>query len=471
MKNKLLAFAVLLSALIVFPSSNVNAACSSDSYKGTYSSGLWVKFTDNTRAQQLIFSGQASNILSIDQNGNGLLFTTDIYFACSKPVLTVQSSGSRGLFISGYYNHLGTQSIINRALDLANKLNNWIASNPIVVSTSTTVPLAYYCLKPGGIGLNLNWKHSMNVNWGDPIHRTTPFTGVTLMTLSEWSMKSDIEKNTFNMKEVAIKPIPDQGCSILNQVLVLPTSTTVPSLTTTTTTTTTTTVAPIITATTVASTTTTSTTVAPTTTTTTIAPTTDETVAPTAATTVVPTTDETVASTTTTTTTTILPPTTTTSISPLPNYYCFKHSNVGKTFKWKNSRDVNWSKSKYLVSPAPDTVVMTLSTWLSRSNQEKLGLSIYGVALVGILPVGGCSTLDEELVWPPTIPTISIVATSPYVVMPGNSDLYRSYSFSVPRSKGNCYGCISSITGRPKTNYVRGYSRSNGRSVRGYWRS
>ena len=441
MKNKLLAFAVLLSALIVFPSSNVNAACSSDSYKGTYSSGLWVKFTDNTRAQQLIFSGQASNILSIDQNGNGLLFTTDIYFACSKPVLTVQSSGSRGLFISGYYNHLGTQSIINRALDLANKLNNWIASNPIV----------------------------------------------------------------------------------------LPTSTTVPSLTTTTTTTTTTTVAPIITATTVAPTTTT-TTVAPTTATTTVAPTTTTTTLskpfckpdsypnprlskhhslylikvtlanyysnwpyacqtnlvyievkdnthtfihndffmyhyydqyfsncwqvrgvwkdhtslwsnevcyeyapplplPTA-TTVVPT--------TTTTTTTPVPPTTTTNA---PTTTIPKVAISSNAYSPYSSFVPEPKKLKVKQTLFYRTGAICFDGWRSYSTGS-----------------GTCSWHGGVHKWLGYNKTTWVKKTVPIIP-------------KVPIVTGNCYGCISSITGRPRTNYVSGYTRSNGTYVNGYWRS
>lgn len=134
--KKLLAFFVFICSLS-FPSV-ARAACSTYSYIGTYDGGNWVNFSDNTRAQQLISSGQASNILSIDENGNGFLFTTDTYFACTKPVLTVQSSGSRGLFIPGRYNHLGTQSTRDKWLDLANKLNSWMASNPVVPPTTTT---------------------------------------------------------------------------------------------------------------------------------------------------------------------------------------------------------------------------------------------------------------------------------------------------------------------------------------------
>ena len=34
-----------------------------------------------------------------------------------------------------------------------------------------------------------------------------------------------------------------------------------------------------------------------------------------------------------------------------------------------------------------------------------------------------------------------------------------------------CYSCISPNTGRPRTNYVRPYTRRNGTYVNGYWRS
>ena len=34
-----------------------------------------------------------------------------------------------------------------------------------------------------------------------------------------------------------------------------------------------------------------------------------------------------------------------------------------------------------------------------------------------------------------------------------------------------CYGCLSTETGRPRTNYVQPHVRSNGTFVQGYWRS
>ena len=34
-----------------------------------------------------------------------------------------------------------------------------------------------------------------------------------------------------------------------------------------------------------------------------------------------------------------------------------------------------------------------------------------------------------------------------------------------------CYGCLSTETGRPRTNYVQPHFRGNGTYVQGYWRS
>jgi hypothetical protein len=98
-------------------------------------------------------------------------------------------------------------------------------------TTTTVASSGYYCLKPGGIGVNLVWINSSTINFSNPIYRTTPYTGVIVMTSATWNSKSDVEKNTYNMNEVAVKPIPVQGCSSLNQTLVLPTSTTLPSTT------------------------------------------------------------------------------------------------------------------------------------------------------------------------------------------------------------------------------------------------
>ena len=123
----------------------------------------------------------------------------------------------------------------------------------------------------------------------------------------------------------------------------------------------------------------------------------------------------TIASTTTTTSTT--PPTTTTvpqtttTTTIAPNYYCLKIGGLGQTVRWLNSRDVNWGDSRYLGTPGPGVVVMTLSTWLGKSNQEKTLLAMNEVA-VRPIPVAGCSSLDEQLT-PVTTTTTTTTTISP----------------------------------------------------------
>ena len=284
--KKLLAFAIFICSLSF--SSVAHAACSTYPYKSNYyDGGGWVNFNDNTRAQQLIVSRQAEDILSIDENGDGYLFTNDTYFSCSKPRLTVQSSGSRGLFIPGQYNHLGTQSIKDKRLDLANKLNSWMDSNPVVVPTTTTttippttttVPLTYYCILPGGTGYQLRWKNSADVGYQNPSLLTTPGSWAYLTSESTWRAMTGQTKYNLHqtqLKEIAIKPVPSSGCASLDEDLsyiiiattTTTTTTTIPPTTTTSTTTTipqtTTTVAPTTTTTTVPRTTTTTTAPAP----------------------------------------------------------------------------------------------------------------------------------------------------------------------------------------------------------------
>jgi hypothetical protein len=137
--------------------------------------------------------------------------------------------------------------------------------------------------------------------------------------------------------------------------------------------------------------------------------------------------------TTTTTTTTSLPPSptttvlqTTTTTTIAPNYYCLKIGGLGLTVRWLNSRDVNWGDSRYLVTPGPGVVVMTLSSWLGKTNQEKTLLSMSEVA-VRPIPAGGCSTLDEQL---------TAVATTTTTTIPQNqnSSTSSSTTTSVPRA-------------------------------------
>jgi hypothetical protein len=45
------------------------------------------------------------------------------------------------------------------------------------------------------------------------------------------------------------------------------------------------------------------------------------------------------------------------------------------------------------------------------------------------------------------------------------------YSTYRPREKATGYGVISEVTGKPRTNYVRGYTRKDGTKVKPYYRS
>ena len=49
--------------------------------------------------------------------------------------------------------------------------------------------------------------------------------------------------------------------------------------------------------------------------------------------------------------------------------------------------------------------------------------------------------------------------------------IYKPATQSEVTMEQACYGCISPTTGRPRTNFVRPYIRSNGTFVNGYWRS
>jgi len=269
--KKLLAFAIFICSLSF--SSVAHATCSTYPYKSNYyDGGSWVNFNDNTRAQQLISSRQAEDILSIDENGDGYLFTNDTYFSCSKPRLTVQSTGSRGLFIPGQYNHLGTQSTRDKFLDLANKLNSWMFSNPIVVPTTTTITIP-----PTTTTTTVPLNGCIKSISGQQIYHTVTWfyaqgTGppnnpaYQSMSLALWQSMTHEQK--INSGPLYMWPSPTGGCNQLYSYPPVITTTTIPPPTTTTTTSTTTTVPQ------------TTTTVAPTTTTTTVPRTTTTIAAP-----------------------------------------------------------------------------------------------------------------------------------------------------------------------------------------------
>ena len=293
--KKTLSVLVLVTFLLlnfVDGPSLASPACPSGYMSNGYFGGSWFDFSSNSVVQGMISSGEMTRIFTT--NGDGISparATQDgLALACIAPSFSIQSSGSRGLYLVG-------SGWVNAAIDtwgsngLVSLTNSYLASNfiyptttaavttttaavttttaavttttaavtttiaavtttiaavttttaavttttaAVTTTTATTIPSSsYYCLKPGGIGVNLVWKDSRSINFVDPLYFTTPFPGVIVMSFSEWSLKSQIEKNAFDMNEVAIKPVPSQGCSSLNEVLVLTTTTTIVATTTT----------------------------------------------------------------------------------------------------------------------------------------------------------------------------------------------------------------------------------------------
>jgi hypothetical protein len=247
------------------------------------------------------------------------------------------------------------------------------------------------------------------------------------ITLSLWQSMAHEQK--ISPGALYVSPIPTGGCDQLNFYPTQSTTTTVAPTTTTTvapTTTTSTTVAPTTTTSTTTSATTTTTTALPsstTSTTTIIATTTTSTIAP---------------LTTTTTTTTTLPAT---------NWWWTPTTTIPKVLASPNAYT---SYSSFVPEPKKLKVKQTLfyrtgaicfDGWRSYSTGS-----------------GTCSWHGGVHKWLGYNKTTWVKKTVPIIP-------------KVPIVTGNCYGCISSITGRPRTNYVTGYTRSNGTYVNGYWRS
>jgi len=117
------------------------------------------------------------------------------------------------------------------------------ASTSTTTSTTTTLPVSttttpvapnYYCLKIGGLGLTVRWLNSANLDWVDDKYAETPGPWTTSLTLAEWQSKTNKQKIDLAMSEVALRPIPEGGCSSLDEQLVaLSTPTTTTSIATT----------------------------------------------------------------------------------------------------------------------------------------------------------------------------------------------------------------------------------------------
>jgi len=279
--KKTLSVLVLVAFLLlnfVDGPSLASPACPSGYMSNGYFGGSWFDFSSNSIVQGMISSGEMTGIFTT--NGDAVspaIPVKQFAIACIAPSFSIQSTGSRGLYLVGS----GWSTAGFDYSTLVSLTNSYLASSFIypttttaavttttaavttttaavttttaavttttaavttttaavtttTTTTATTIPASgYYCLKPGGIGVNLVWKDSRSINFVNPLYFTTPSPGVIVMSFSEWSLKSQIEKNAFDMNEVAIKPVPSQGCSSLNEVLVLATTTTIAATTTT----------------------------------------------------------------------------------------------------------------------------------------------------------------------------------------------------------------------------------------------
>lgn len=90
--------------------------------------------------------------------------------------------------------------------------------------------------------------------------------------------------------------------------------------------------------------------------------------------------------------------------------------------------------------------------------------------------VESMASADARTAAPPTGPAVAPRYAAPapstytpaYLGPPPAPEAQPRYGCS---ESGSCYGDISPATGRPKTVYVPGYFKSNGKYVRGYYRS
>ena len=377
-----------------------------------------------------------------------------------------------------------------------------------LISTTTTIAPNYYCLKIGGLGLAVRWLNSRDGRWADIRYRETPFPGVELLTLSEWQNKTNEQKYFLAMKEVALRPIPEAGCSSLDEQLIP----------TTTTTTTSTTIAPVPGG-------------SPTTTSTTIAPvpggspkTTSTTTAP------APGGSPRSNSTTTTTirsdSSASIPTTSkkcvpTTDLLFIYSYFLSgKVTNFGGKFDAASSRSIFDYSRNCLVSPITKILIETSygvtsatstsvsidfnmkksncwrvarvsdvgqSAW---SNQVCYTAPISGVAVprsVKGVSAGatGAQCLDGYRTKNRTIKACSTHFGRDYWLYKSFSVGYsytykpkRSYSLfardtgsATGRCVGICYGIPSKINGLPRNTYVSGYFRKDGTYVGPYTRS
>lgn len=107
----------------------------------------------------------------------------------------------------------------------------------------------------------------------------------------------------------------------------------------------------------------------------------------------------------------------------------------------------------------------TAPTYTPSSNN--LSVNYYNCK-AGILPCDKSLLTDGQL---QVVEDQQAQRKSPYAASLDISSSKQSIYTTGCSESGACYGDISKITGLPKTTYVRGYYRKDGKYVRSYYRS
>jgi hypothetical protein len=423
MKNKLLAFAVLFSTLISFPSS----------------------ITQSVQAVTNVWSPLN------DCYGNAAAF--NIQLSISNPSITATSTQIYGDVI---INNIGPSQKPG-------------AKNVVQIFDSDNVSLQIFDIVANGYLTTSSTfktlKYSFNTNSYQTLSPGDYFVKIGVQFKSATGSVGGYCWAT--VKDFSVAPIPTTTTTTTT-VAVTTTSTTLPTTTTT-----------------VPTTTTTTTTVAPTTTTT-VAPTT--------------TTSTTIVS---TTTTTILP--TTTSTLPRWRNYCIPWNAY--TWYQQTLDSLYYTYPANAVYPVPtggcsslnaiQTTTTTTTIAAPVVQQQAPALTTTTTTIPKVLASSNAYSSYSSFV--PKYKKVKVKQTLFYRTGAICRDGWRSRSTGsgtcswhggvhkwlgykkttwvtknlsvTPIVFGNCYGCISSINGLPKNNYVSGYFKSNGTYVNGYWKS
>lgn len=137
--------------------SSVNAAACSGYSNNGYFGGAWFNFSSNSVVSAMISRGELSEIFTTDSNGNSLAIPDNRFsLSCVAPTFSVQSAGSRGLYLvgSGWANAgFGYNEIVDITNGyLASRFifpTTTVAATPTTAATTTssttttTLPLSF----------------------------------------------------------------------------------------------------------------------------------------------------------------------------------------------------------------------------------------------------------------------------------------------------------------------------------------